>query len=223
MTDTTFRLFVCLIFCWFNLSAQETNAPVNYYPEGIYLSYEDFLARSPSNTNRIEARDVMRPKQVIADPFIDNCYFYYRRKNKRVKDAFAISYRGSLYIHIKSMRKLMEKKDRKQKIDFQDSFIRVVDQGKFLYMEGYFRRGGGLGLSIGGGPVSVGTGGSKEELRGIIFDFDRGIFDLFRDCQDFNEFLQRTSERPLFTCDQKKIPMEIVRKLILDINHVSEN
>ncbi len=215
-------LLIFLLVYGFTYAQDEqvvTSSEANLYPEGVYLNYRDFISKTPSNQKRVEARDVLNPKRKINDPSIDNCYFNYIRNKKRVKDAFAISYKGSMYFHVKSLQKLMEKKDRKQKIDFKDSFIRVVGQGKYLYMEGYFKKGGGLGFSIGGGPISIGTGGPKEELKGIIFDFEREVFDLFRDCEDFNDFLITTSAVTAFKCDKKALPLEIVRNLIFQINH----
>ena len=203
---------------WSQVDNQDSSPLLaNDYPEGVYLTYERFLEKTPSN-KRVEARDLYKPKKRIRDAMIDNCYFYYRRSKKRVKDAFAISYEGSLYFHVKSMQNLMEKKDRKQKIDHKDSFIRVVDQGRYLYMEAFTRKGGGIGFGIGGGPVSVATGGSKEILKGVIYNFESGKFDLFRDCKDFNQFLRFAHSMEEFECDKKQVPIELVREIIWDIN-----
>ena len=216
--------FIILLFLAIGIQSQNEIADssdilVNNYPEGVYLTYESFLDKTPSNTKRVEARDLFKPKKRIRDAMIDNCYFYYRRSKKRVKDAFAISYEGSLYFHVKSMQKLMEKKDRKQKIDHKDSFVRVVDQGRYLYLEAYTRKGGGIGFGIGGGPVSVATGGgSREELRGVIYNFEEGKFDLFRDCKDFNQFLRLGHSMEEFECEKKQLPIDIVRNIIWDIN-----
>ena len=218
MRQFTLFFFISNFLFTNGICGQEEALPINNYPEGIYLSFEDFLTKKPANTQTVEMRDVMRPKQKVLDPTIDNCYFYYRRKNKRVKDAFAISYKGSLFIRIKEMRKYMVKKDRRQKIEFHDSFIRVVDQGQFLYMEGYFRKGGGLGLSIGAGPVAVGSGGPREEMKGIVFNFEKQEFDIFRDCKDFNNFLLESTNRRPFKCDQKSVPLPVVRRIIFELN-----
>ncbi len=191
---------------------------INRYPEGIYVTFEDFIEKKPSDTKRIEARDPFKPKKRIRGAQIDNCFFYYRRNDKRVKDVFAISYSGQLFIQVKSIRDFMEKKERKKLTDHKDSFLRVLDLGNYLYMEGFTKKGGGLGLSIGGGPVSVGTGGPREELKGIIFDFDRNQFDLFTDCKDFNRFLQYEHPERVFKCPKKTVPINIVRDIVFAVN-----
>jgi hypothetical protein len=196
----------------------------NTYPEGIYMTHRSFIKKDPNSQKTVEARNIFKSKEVIDDPMIDNCYFYEKRSGKKIKDAFAISFRGSLYIQIKSMLELMEKKDSKSKIDYKDSYIRVLDQGKYLYMEGYFKKGGsGIGIGIGAGPIGIGTGGfngnnNPEELKGIIYDFDNDSFDLFRDCGDFNEFLNNYYPEKAFECERKTVPVELVRKIMLDIN-----
>lgn len=190
----------------------------NTYPEGIYRTYRSFLAKKPNSTKRVEARNVFKPKQRITDPLIDNCYFNYTRPDKRVKDVFAISYNGSLYLHVKSLKKMMEGKDKRQNIDYKDSFLRVVDQGRYLYAEGYFSKGGGIGFAIGGGPVSIGTGGPREELKGLVFDFDRQIFELFRDCPDFRNWLDEYHPESPIDCDGKRLPPEFLREIIFEIN-----
>jgi len=204
----------------------ETEHIENTYPEGIYRTYRSFIKKEPNSTKRVEARNVFKPKQKIDDPFIDNCYFNYTRPDKRVKDVFAISHNGSLYLSVKAMKKMMEGKDKKQQIDFKDSFLRVVDQGRYLYLEGYFsKRGGlgiGIGIGIGVGPVGAGTGsgrsGPREEMRGLVFDFDREIFELFRDCPDFRDWLDEYNPQLPIDCDSKRLPMEFVREIIFEIN-----
>lgn len=214
--------FVVLVSYPFDMIAQDetqsTEESYNEYPTGLYVSIKDFIDKSPSKNLRVEARDLFQPKNRIFDPYIDNCYFHYKRTNKRVKDIFAISYDGSLYINIKAMRKHMDKKDRRQKMDYKDSFIRVVDQGNFLFLEGHFRKGGGIGLSIGAGPIGIGTGGPREEMKGIIFDFGSMQFDVIRDCKDFNEFIMtKTNQRP-FKCDNKYVPPSLVEQVVAELN-----
>lgn len=192
----------------------------NYYPEGVYPTFESFLDVKPSRRKiRVEARDVFRPKIKIEDPFIDNCYFYDQRTNKRIKNIFAISHAGSLYIRAKSIHELLgDKKDRKLKVDHKDSYFRVIEQGEYLYLEGYFVKGGGIGFSIGGGPISIGTGGPREEFRGIAFDFEKETFDIFRDCKDFNRFLALDYRALSFDCDNNDLPIDVVRDIIYEVN-----
>ncbi len=221
------QLFVLLSLLYMPSALQaqiEVNSMIdlteNQYPEGVYYSFESFLKRVPDKQVRVETRDVYKPKTVIDDPLIDNCYFYYKRTKKRVTDAFAISYRGSLYIHFKSMQKHMEKKDKRQRMIFKDSFNRVFEQGKYLYLEGYYQEGrSGLGFSIGAGPIAIGTGGgSQEQLKGIVFDYEKEQFDVFRDCKDFNRFLAIGYRSMTIECNSKEAPMPIVREILYEIN-----
>ena len=201
-----------------DVTADKEEILAEIYPEGVYLTYTDLVEKTPSNTNRIEARDVFKPKKKLVEGQLDNCLFYSRRKNKRIKDAFAIVYYGQVFINVNHMKGMMDKKERKKLIDHKDSYLRVLDLGKYWYMEGFSRKGGGLGLSIGGGPVSVGTGGPREELRGILFDPDVQHFDMITDCKDFNEFLQFTHPERAFKCPKKSVPITLVRDIVFKIN-----
>lgn len=215
-------LFITVILstCLLAQDVEQYELAPNYYPEGVYPDFESFLDVKPSRRKtRVEARDVFRPKIKIDDPFIDNCYFYDQRTNKRMKDVFAISHAGSLYIHAKSLHKFIgDKKDRRLKVEHKDSFFRVIEQGEYLYLEGYFVKGGGIGFSIGSGPISIGTGGPREQFRGIVFDFEKESFDVFRDCKDFNRFLALDYRDLTFECDSKEVPMDIIREIIYEVN-----
>jgi len=219
------RLAMCLVMACLSLFlyGQEPvtyELAPNHYPEGIYPTFDSFLDIKPSKRRaKVEARDLFKPKTKILDPFIDNCYFYDQRTNKRIKDVFAISHAGSLYINVKSLHKLLgDKKDRKHKVNYKDSYFRVLEQGKYMYLEGYFSKGGGIGFSVGGGPISIGTGGPREELLGIVFDFEKEEFDLFRDCKDFNRFLALDYRDKGFECDRKNAPIEVIHDIIYEIN-----
>ena len=206
--------------CLLGQEDQQYELAPNHYPEGIYPTFESFLAVKPSRRKvSVEVRDVFKPKVKIVDPFIDNCYFYDQRTNKRIKNIFAISHAGSLYIRAKSVHDLLgDKKDRKLKVDHKDSFFRVIEQGEYLYLEGYFVKGGGIGFAIGSGPISVGTGGPREEFRGVAFDFERETFDIFRDCKDFNRFLALDYREMTFDCDNNQLPIDVVRDVLYEIN-----
>ena len=220
MKSLLFAIVFIVSTCLMGQDDESYQLAPNYYPEGIYPSFDSFLDIKPSRRKtRVEARDVFRPKVKIDDPFIDNCYFYDQRTNKRIKDVFAISHAGSLYIHAKSLHKLLgDKKDRKLKVEHKDSFFRVIEQGDFLYLEGYFIKGGGIGFAIGSGPISIGTGGPREQFRGIVFDFEKESFDVFRDCKDFNRFLALDYRDLTFECNDKQLPMELVREIMYEVN-----
>ena len=211
-------LSIACSFC--QLNAQD-DFQSNYISDGIYLTLQDFIDGEPSNTKKVEARDISKPKKRKAPTGADVCFFNYRRTKKRVKDAYAIVQNGDIYIQIDGMKKHMQKKDRKKMAEDKHAFLRALNVGEFLYFEAFTQKGGGgFGLSLGGGPISVGTGGGRgrEELKAVVFDYESTSFDLIRDCKDFRKFLEVHQPDNQFDCPKKSIPLEIVRKTIVEMN-----
>ena len=72
------------------------------YPEGVYLTKEDFINRTPIN-ELIKLGDDSGP---YLDEYIVVCittHFYYDDSVKKVKGAFAISHNGFLYFETKTI------------------------------------------------------------------------------------------------------------------------
>lgn len=53
------------------------------YPEGIYLTSDDFLNKTPSSTEKIFAGEVDEVDYDVSIDFSNNCNFYYDKNGKR--------------------------------------------------------------------------------------------------------------------------------------------
>lgn len=106
------------------------------YPEGIYLTSDDFLDKTPSSTEKIFAGEVDEVDYDVSIDFSNNCNFYYDKNGKKVRNVFAISYKGFLYFQIKAILNNRNKTDRSQRNDYPQSFVRVSLGGNnYFYTE----------------------------------------------------------------------------------------
>ena len=103
------------------------------YPEGVYLSKDDFIHKRANTRDPITMR-TLNVKKV--DSVLHNGYFYYLKKSEKVTKVFAISYDGHLYFQIKAILKNRNKTDRAQNSYANNSFVRVILGGEnYLYTE----------------------------------------------------------------------------------------
>lgn len=70
------------------------------YPDGIYLTKEDFLNKTPKN-EILKLGDDYGPYLDEYILFCKTTHFYYKDSVKKVKDAYAISHNGYLYFQTK--------------------------------------------------------------------------------------------------------------------------
>ena len=89
-----------------NNSTSDTLYKPNY-PEGIYLSKEDFIRKRANTSSAITMRTLNIKK---VDSVLHNGFFFYLKTGKKVKNPFAISYNGHLYFQIKAILKNRNKK-----------------------------------------------------------------------------------------------------------------
>ena len=94
--------------------AKEEAKSLKLYSNGIYKTKEDFVNRRISSTNEVVSKGLIGFEKPVLNQIVDNCFFYYLSSDEKVKNVFAISYKGHLYFQIYSILENRNKTDRAQ-------------------------------------------------------------------------------------------------------------
>lgn len=127
---------------------------------------------------------------------------------------FAVWLNGSLFIQQENFRKYAVKGDKNEEGDISNSYHRVLEAGKFIYLEVELANSCSKGLAYGSGGALGGViGSSMNRWKGIVFDINKKEFNILKDCKDFNEFLTSFPAENV-KCENKKIDIIAVREYI---------
>jgi hypothetical protein len=209
-------IVICLVAILFSITASAQEQPntisvtlpdipgrdTTSYPEGVYATVEDFMAKKPSNPI---AHAPIYPENFFGgkpDNAPEVCFFYYKYGQETKIKAFAISYKGFLYFQIKHMLRNKEKGGRSEDHLNPNMFVQVIVEGpQYIYTESEFGNAWAMGLAANqyGGNMR----GSYERI-GVAWDHANKVFHIFKFCEDFNEFI--TPIKPEFAqqCNGKK-------------------
>jgi hypothetical protein len=186
---------------------------VTEYPEGIYNNIEDFISKKVNSMGILERRTLWG-KKITTDSLLNQIFFFKDTIGmSKLKKVFAVSYKGNLYFQQRYIVKYAKSDDSNESADNDNSFHRVISDGKYFYLEGPFANvwskglAGGLG-GIGGAIIDA----SISNLKGVIFDFEKKEFDFFRNCKDFNVFLKERDSNETVDCEKYNI--KVVRDVI---------
>jgi hypothetical protein len=198
-----------------NIESQNFKFLNSEYPEGIYLSYEDFVEKKSIDYGPFLIRKPMAGFKEMERNFeADQVFFFNKKNNSKITNAFAISYNGSVYIQQRQIHNLTSKDDRNQEGDNPNSYHRVTKDGNFLYLEVSFANAWSKGFAYGVGGAAAGAyAATLNKLKGVVFDFNTKEFNLIRDCQDLNTLLSKYNKETL-SCEEKKIDILKTREII---------
>jgi hypothetical protein len=101
------------------------------YPEGIYLTKEDFINKVSSN-QQIELGNDAGPYLDEYTLACETTHFYYKTPVKKVKNAFAISHNGFLYFQTKALFK--HRTDSFKKNNPLKSYLLVKNDNEINYV-----------------------------------------------------------------------------------------
>jgi len=185
------------------------------YPEGVYLTKEAFLNKKPV-IRTVWPVDVGRSEIVVQENIAHTCFFYGSNREK-ITDVFAVSYKGNLYFQLKGIFKNCNKNDRNESSNIHNSFVRVILGGEnYFYTEAELANAWAKGFAygaIGGGVGSV-LAQSYIHGKGIVWDFKNQEFNIFKNCNDYNEFISVVYPEGVLDCKSKKINPYAIRKVI---------
>ena len=209
-----------IIFSITNLCFTQTYSEGSF-PDGQYKFIEDFLNRKPtSNINCLP----YFPEGAEDDPIPPNLtekHVVFRQEDnlKKMRDYFAIVKDGKVYINQWWIFNLEEDKKSQNKTRNSGNFVLVLKYGKFMYLEGHFNSLKTKGYIIehdkDGRDLAEGEGTSHANRTFcIIFNPLIKEFDVFRNCDEFNRFLQTHKFADYIACDQKHYTLKNVRSII---------
>lgn len=149
-------LFLILLCIGLNHALGQQSIYQSTLPEGLYLTKDDFLKKTPSEFIQLTIDRIRLVDDT--DSLARRCFFKEKESNKRVKKVFAISHNGQLYF---SNWAILDNKSKNDKsvspVESMNSFVRVLIGGdNFLYAEGAFVNTWQTGIS---GGVTGGVGG----------------------------------------------------------------
>lgn len=188
------------------------------YPDGIYYTKEDFIRKTPNENPKIFAKDLTDYDDEELESIEDHCYFYYKASEKKIKKVFAISYKGYLYFQIKAVISISNrnKNDNAQTNDLPHSFTRVIKGGdNYFYAEMDLANIWAQGTAVGVGGAS-GYILSKEMInkKGIVWDFKNKEFNIFKNCKDYNRFIEKVHPESVQKCENQQPDIIEIRKTI---------
>ncbi|MDO6674581.1 hypothetical protein MK851_09045 [Tenacibaculum sp. 1B UA] len=200
-----------------NKLLSETTTEVNSlytpnYPEGIYTSKKDFIAKKPSSLKTVVMKNFNKK---VMDSIIHDCYFYYSDNNKKVRNVFAISYKGHLYFQIKAILKNRNKTDRAQNTNYHNMFVRTIIGGEnYLYTEAELVNQWAMGTAVNFGAIGGAIANDLIKGKGIVWDFKNKEFNIFKSCKDYNKFIEDKLPEAVQECKKHQPDMLGVRKAI---------
>lgn len=184
-------------------------------PDGIYSSKEDFIKGLPSSTDELIAKGFIGFEKPVLSTLEDNCFFYDAKTDEKIKRVFAICYKGHLYFQIYAILDHRNKTDRAQTNDFPNSFVRVLNAGvHYYYLEATLVNQWSQALAYNGGIVGGAIEGSLHHLKGVVWDIQNQEFNIFKNCEDYNEFIKDKYPEGVQPCDKNQPDLLAIRKAI---------
>ncbi|MBX9806473.1 MAG: hypothetical protein K2X95_01610 [Flavobacteriaceae bacterium] len=190
------------------------------YPDGVYYSKEDFVNKKVSNVGKLIPKGLIGFEKPILSTIVHNCFFYIESSDQKLSNVFAVSFQGHLYFQINAILSNRNKKDRAQSNDFPNSFVRVIIGGdNYFYTEANLANAWAQGLAYGG--VGGAVGGSLASTliygKGVVWDFKNKEFNIFKNCEDFNEFIASVYSEGVQVCVNQQPNYLKIREIIKKI------
>lgn len=224
------KLYVLSIICLFisKINAQDavlketteaTSGESKFYlvkdfRDGVYITYGDFVQKVAINMgDAIERRTIVRAKSIDKTVEANQVFFYLKRNNAKITDYFAVAYNGSLYIQQRYLMQFASKEDRNMAADNPNSYHRVLNDGKFLYLEGPFANAWSKAFAYNAGAVGGAIAANLNTLKGVIFNVDKKEFSFIRECEDLNSLISEYNGVTI-ECTNKKVDILSVRENI---------
>ena len=193
------------------------------YPEGIYNTKEDFINKTPSSNPSLVFTQLRSTKEIIL-PGEETVCFIRTTDDQKLKNVFAVSKGGYLYLNIKAILKNRERGngDGSQETNYPNAYAAVQIGGdNFLYAEVPLSNAWGNGFfysAVGGGVgVAIVTTGGMDYSKGVVFDLKKQNFDIFRNCEDFNKFLSKVAPDKAIICQTRHGYLARARRVMQEI------
>lgn len=199
------------------LEEEKKALAMGLYPNGIYCTKTDFLNKTPNSSVELVPKEVVDLGKEIINGIPDECFFYDLKLDKKVKNAFAVSYRGRLYFQIGAILGNRNKTDRAQTNDHPNSFVRVKIFGdNYYYTEAELANQWAQSSAVGGFGIIVGSVMANGMIKGkgVVWDIKNKEFNIFKNCLDYNNFIKDKYPEGVQKCDNHQPDIRLVRKAI---------
>ncbi|WP_167619134.1 hypothetical protein [Maribellus sediminis] len=225
---TLFTLLTLLISLTFSYGQEHDGFD---YPEGLYQTKQDFINKHPTEVKELAVKEIELANDSAS--IIERCYFSDAKTNKRIKKVFAISYNGDLYFSNWAILKNKNEDDKSlSPASSMNAFVLVTLYGsKYLYTEAglinHWQSGLSAGVSSGvGGLVGGALGGAidgsfpetTEFGTGVVWDIETKEFNVFRNCPDFNVFLEEHNIEKI-DCGNELFDLDRIREVVKSVNN----
>lgn len=202
---------VLLALCLVGVStsfAQNDSAIQEKYPEGIYKTFEDFKAINPIGSKADFT--IKTGNDTISHRFFSPT------TEKRMKKEFAFSDGKDVYVSVVEILENLSKEDRGQMVDGGNYHLKAINSGShYLYFEDYFSS---KNAQLLGGTIAA---VASRRLKGVVYNKKDNSFNLFRNAEDFEQFIEKNHPDYASRITEKEDP-EKRKKKIEDINLIRE-
>lgn len=197
------------------LKAEYDSIAKNGCPDGIYFTKQDFINKIPNSKEKIIPKELVGWEKDEISGIPDECYFYFVNGDKRVKKVFAVCYRGNIYFQTQAILDNRNKKDKAQTHDFPNGFVKVKSIGEnYYYTEADLVNKWAQGFAYGGGVVGGAMAKSLYNYKGIVWDVKNKEFNIFKNCNDYNDFIKVIYPEGVQECKNQQPDLKKVRQAI---------
>lgn len=198
-----------------NSNTLKENTAKTDYPEGIYVTKEDFIKKIPSKNQELSKKGLIGFTKEMVDDNVSECFFYDAQSDKKLKNVFAVVYHSSLYFNVAAILTDRNKTDRAQTSDFPNSFIKVLFGGdNYIYTELALANVWAKGLAYNAGAAGSAIAGTLNTGKGIVWDYKNQEFNIFKNCEDYNDFIKDKYSAGVQKCPKQQPDNSEVRKAI---------
>lgn len=192
------------------------NAFKTTLPDGQYLTKEDFMNATPTKNIRVTPKGLYGFTKPVVEDGTPHCFFF--DDSERKVDSFAIVHKGFLYFKMSEILKNKNKNDRALDSDNPNAYSRVLfGDENYLYLEAMLGNPWEKGLNVNIGlPASM-----ANSQKGIVWDAQNKEFNIFKNCEDFNNFIKDKSPEDVQKCNTKQVEIINVRMALQKI--IGEN
>ncbi len=188
------------------------------YPEGIYKTKEDFINKKPTETVKIVAKGLVGFEKPYLNNIEHNCFFYYNDTDEKIKNVFAVSFKGHLYFQVNAILSNRNKNDRAQTNSQPNGFVRVIIGGdNYFYTEANLVNQWAQGLAYSGGAIGGALASNMIHGKGVVWDFKNQEFNIFKNCEDYNDFIKEKYPDGVQDCPDQQPNVIVIRKVIMKI------
>jgi hypothetical protein len=177
------------------------NAVLDSIPDGVYDSMESFISKTPDSNPELTTRVVNYKEEYNYGCIV---YFYDTAEEDKIRRKFAVKWNGGVYFSLRGIIDEAREGDRNLTSGLPNTYVRVIfSNARYYYAEADLISD--LASDLGRdtlGSVIVAISGI-DRMRGLVWDAKHHHFDIFRNCKDFNFFLDEQKLEPHLDCSVK--------------------